>query len=352
MRVSESMRPDLSKDAPAAVSKQRLTSDQWSQFWSRDSITTFVRPFAGNYDGEFADFWNAQFARLVDGARIVDLATGNGAIALLAQQYAVEHAKTFEVTGIDYAEIDPGSMLAAHADLRPLLESIEFRGGVRIEATGLDDDSVELLTSQYGFEYADADAAVAEAWRVLEPGGRVALILHHDESIVVVHAREGLDQVRFCLQKEEIDKRIAALVKVVGEAVTAEQRRALKSNRKAESLRKKVNASLTRIKERSRAYKDPEGFMGVMVPNLLKVFGEYKEASVAQKLKHVRDVRAAFDAYRERMADLAGAALSAAQLDALVERFGDAGFTIENRGTLSYKGSLMGWTLELCKPAA
>ncbi|MDH3419947.1 MAG: class I SAM-dependent methyltransferase [Gammaproteobacteria bacterium] len=334
------------------MKQHRLTSDQWSQFWSRDTVTTFVRPFDGNYDEEFADFWNTQFSRLADGARVVDLATGNGAIALLAQSYSIEHGKALELVGIDYAEIDPAGMLAAHENLQPLLAGIEFRGGVRIEATGLDDASVDLLTSQYGFEYADAIGAVAEASRVLKPGGRMALILHHVGSTVVEHAREGLDQVQFCLQKEEIDKRVAALVTVMGEAVTPEQRRALKSNRKAESLRKKLNASLTRIKQRSQKYTDPEGFMGVMVPNLLKVFSDYKEAGTAQKLKHIRDVRAAFDAYRERMADLAGAALSPAMVDALVERFEAAGFVVEKRGSLHYKGSLMGWTLELEKPVA
>ena len=89
-----------------------------------------------------------------------------------------------------------------------------------------------------------------------------------------------------------------------------------------------------------------------MVPNLLKVFSDYKEASVTQKLKHVREVRAAFDAYRERMADLAGAALSPAQLDALIDRFAEAGFVVVKRGSLDYKGSLMGWTLEVEKPAS
>lgn len=334
------------------MKQHRLTSDQWSQFWNRDSVTTFVRPFDGNYDGEFADFWNAQFARLADGARIVDLATGNGAIALLAQQYAVDHGKTFEILGIDYAQIDPASVLAAHEQLQPLLPAIEFRGGVRIEASGLDDDHVDLLTSQYGFEYADTDKAVAEAWRVLKAGGRMALIVHHDGSTVVEHAREGLDQVQFCLNKEEIDKRVVALVKTIGTAATVEERQALKENPKGESLRKKLNASLARIKQRSRRYRDPDGFMGVMVPNMLKVFSDYKEADVRKKLKHVRDVRVVFDAYRERMADLAGAALTLAQLDALIARLEATGFVVEKRGLLHYNGDLMGWTLELRKAIA
>ena len=51
------------------------------------------------------------------------------------------------------------------------------------------------------------------------------------------------------------------------------------------------------------------------------------------------------------MADLAGAALSPAQLDALVDKLEQAGFIVVNRGTLDYKSSLMGWVLELEKPA-
>ena len=334
------------------MNQQRLTSNQWSQFWNRDTITTFLRQFNTNYDGEFADFWNARFEHLRSGALVVDLATGNGAIALLAREYATEHGKSFEIIGIDSAEIDPATVLAKHGDLKLLLQGIEFRSSVHLEATGLNADSVDLLTSQYGFEYADMGAGIAEAWRVLKAGGRMALIVHHSESTVVDRAREGLDQVQFCLQKEEIDKRVAALTKIMGSAVTPEDRRALKSNPKAETLRRKLNASLARIKERSKRYHDSEGFMGVMVPNLLRVFSEYKEASVTQKLKHVKDVRAAFDAYRERMADLAGAALSPTQFDSLVGQCEAAGFLIDTRGLLHYSGDLMGWTLELRKPIA
>jgi len=174
---------------------------------------------------------------LGDGGRVVDLATGNGAIALLAAQYARRDGRRFSIFGLDYAEIDPGRVLATHGELALLLDDIEFRSGVRIEATGLDDGSVDLLTSQYGFEYAEQDAAIAEALRVLVPGGRIALILHHSESRVVELARDGLAQVQFCLQKEELDKRVAALVKVVGDARDAAARQALKDNPKAERLR-------------------------------------------------------------------------------------------------------------------
>jgi len=329
----------------------RLSSEQWSDYWRSDSVTTFTRQFNANYDGEFAAFWKTCFAAAPSPARIVDLATGNGAIALLAAQHARTDAKEFEIIGIDYAAIDPARVLAAHADLAPLLAAIEFRGGVRIEDTGLAAASVDLLTSQYGFEYADEDAAVAEAWRVLKPGGCLALILHNDSSAVIALAKDGLAQVQFCLHEEELDKRVVALVKVVGEARSPEERRALKHNAKAERLRQKLNASLTRITQRAKQYRDPEGFIGIMVPNFAKVFGEYKDASMQQKLSYIRDVRGSFDAFRERMADLAGAALSAADFERLIAKLAATGFAIERRELMRYNGDLMGWMLVARKPA-
>jgi ubiquinone/menaquinone biosynthesis C-methylase UbiE len=332
------------------VKAPRLTSDQWTQFWRRDSVTTFARQFNTNYDGEFGEFWDRQFSALPRGARIVDLATGNGAIALLAQQYSIAHAAAFEVIGIDYAEIDPARVLAGHADLAPLLAHIDFRRGVRIEATGLPNGCADLLTSQYGFEYGERDAALAEARRVLAPGGRMALIVHHRQSTVVELAREGLSQVRLCLQKEEIDKRVTALVKAMGEAASAADRSRLKANPKTERLRQKINASIARINQRAERYRDPEGFIGVVVPNFLKVFGEHKNASLNAKLKYLRDVRESFDAFRERMADLTAAALSPEDFDGLIAACEAAGLGVVERGLLHYNGDLMGWTLVLNKP--
>ena len=86
------------------MAANRLTKDQWSQYWRRDSITTFSRRFNANYDLDFSDFWADCFAPLTDGARIVDLGTGNGAIPLLALQYAQVHGRHFDVAGLDFAE--------------------------------------------------------------------------------------------------------------------------------------------------------------------------------------------------------------------------------------------------------
>ena len=71
--------------------RTRLDRDEWSRFWERGTVTTFEGHFGDNYDAEIRDFWWTEFARLADGAVIVDLATGNGALALLAARHGREH---------------------------------------------------------------------------------------------------------------------------------------------------------------------------------------------------------------------------------------------------------------------
>ena len=258
------------------MASARLSKNQWSNYWRKATITTFSRRFNENYDQEFRAFWDARFAELPGPARVVDLGTGNGAVALLAAEFAGVHAKRFEVIGLDYADIRPDDDLAALDRLQPLLAQIDFRGGVPIEATGLASGSVDLLTGQYGFEYADTAAAVAEAHRILRPRGRIALVMHHTGSFVVSLARDGSDQVRLCLAEERLDERATALIRVMGEAVSDAQRRQLKLDPEAERLRHELNESVARLNQQAERFQDPEGFLGVAIPNLLNVFQSHK----------------------------------------------------------------------------
>lgn len=332
------------------MSEARLSNKQWSTYWRRATITTFSGPFGQNYDREIKAFWHAQFERLEAGARIVDLGTGNGAIALLAKKYSEEHERGFSVAGIDYADIRPVEDLNFHDDWRPLLDAIEFRANVRIEHTGLPARSVNLLTSQYGFEYAEPQAAVAEARRILKPGGWLAAILHNDESLVVRQAKDAVRQAQLCLQKEKLDKRVEQLVRAIGEATSAYRRRQLKHNPKTEHLRKKLNAAIARVNQHAEGYEDPEGFLGRFIPSLMTVFDTHKDKSMREKLEYVRWLRADYESYRARMADLQSAALSRESFHTLIREFERHGFLVREQGPFLYAPSgLMGWTLVALK---
>jgi len=167
----------------------RLNAAQWSRYWEKGTITTFHGRFGENYDGPVRDFWHGVFAALPARASIVDLATGNGAVALLAAQYGHRTGKTFDIVGIDSADIDPARRFAGKAYARHL-RRIRFLANRPVEATALPDRGQDLATSQFGIEYADAVPTAAEIARTLKPRAATlaALALAPGDELIVVDA--------------------------------------------------------------------------------------------------------------------------------------------------------------------
>ncbi|MCE2462275.1 MAG: class I SAM-dependent methyltransferase [Pseudomonadales bacterium] len=171
----------------------RLSTDQWSRYWEKGTITTFHGRFGENYDGPVRDFWHGLFATLPGDARIVDLATGNGAVALLAAQYSHRQGRAFDIVGVDTAEIDPARLFAGKAYARHL-RRIRFLARTPVGATTLPDSSQDLATSQFGIEYAETAATVAEVGRILKPqNATFAAMIHHADSAIVRQAKRVLN---------------------------------------------------------------------------------------------------------------------------------------------------------------
>ena len=226
------------------------------------------------------------------------------------------------------------------------LPAVEFVGDTPMEATGLEDGSVDLITSQYGFEYGDRDAAIAELGRVLTQGGRLAMILHHDQSLVVRQARDSVEQTKLCLQREELDKRAERLVRAMGDPKTPEDWKNLKLNPKSEVARKKLNRAVERVNEQAEGFLDPDGFISTFIGSLMEVFLKHRAATQAEKLAYIQNLRTDTDAFRVRMSDLMSAALTQSEFDDLAVALEEGPFVIVERDTLQYKGrDLMGWTL-------
>ena len=140
----------------------------WDSFWRYDRLSSFhAAPGAPNYGPPVADGWRALFDELPNGARLLDLATGNGAIAVMA----VEAGKRFAVTGADLAAVEPTAFVTRN---REELAQITFLANPPAEALPLADASMDAIVSQYGVEYSDLSRSLPEAARVLAPAGACA----------------------------------------------------------------------------------------------------------------------------------------------------------------------------------
>lgn len=338
----------------AGGSRSRLDAEEWSRFWARGTVTTFEGHFRGNYDAEIRDFWRTAFASLPAGAVVVDLATGNGAVALLAAEFARTGSRPLQVIGLDSAAIDATRLRAVQPELAADLDAVSLRGGVRLEATGLEDASVDLVTSQYGFEYGDTAAGSKEIARILRPGGRVAMILHHDQSAILAQAREGLTQVQLCLDEERFVYLARRMIKLYRGLKSGVQPGSVQWTPGALKLREELMAAASRLQGHARrpdVRQVDAGYLDFMLPSVLRLVEQCRTLSDATLEQAWGDIEAETDAYRLRMADLVSAARSERDMARIGADFAMAGLAEASWTAFRYRADLLlGWTLAARKP--
>ena len=165
----------------------------WDSFWRYDRLSSFhAAPGAPNYGPAIADRWRAFFTSVPGSSTVLDIATGNGAIAVLA----VEGGDRLEVIGADLADIRPAQFVTTG---RAALEQVRFLSNTPAEALPLLDGSIDAVVSQYGVEYSDLDRSIPEAVRVLAPGGRLRFAMHAAEGAVARDTATAIEDADFLI---------------------------------------------------------------------------------------------------------------------------------------------------------
>ena len=118
-------------------------------------------------------------AGLVAGQRVLDVGCGTGVLAREAQ---LRVAPTGYVAGLDP---NPG-MLAVAGELSPL---VDWRPGIA-ESLPFADASFEVVMSQFGLMFMDADRAIHEMLRVLARDGRLVATVWDAAENIPAYAAE------------------------------------------------------------------------------------------------------------------------------------------------------------------
>lgn len=169
-------------------------SSHWSQFWqTTKTLNSFsASENAFGYRGELLTFWHKQLVNISREAQVVDLGTGNGALALAAYRYLTAERRDARVHGIDAAAINPCAVFADEAAIVGDLWQIQFHPECSIEAMPFKPGSVDMLLSQFALEYAEREPAVATCARVLAPKGRLVAVMHHQASDIAYDCVAGI----------------------------------------------------------------------------------------------------------------------------------------------------------------
>jgi|GEM_PF-674252 len=314
---------------------------QWSTFWEQGFITTFGRSKPDNYDGVVRDFWREKFLELPTGARMLDIATGNGAIATIAAQIGLAHDKDFFVAATDLARISTG--IVGNDDTIQLRERIEFHSDTPCEDQPFDDDYFDFVSSQFGFEYSNIEKTLQEVRRILKAGGPFIAISHHVDSQLIKAANAELEVYRQALDELNVFGTVREYFDALGDFGSSRDE-LKKAMELAVPLSLRINDCVNAFREE---HPDDECAKEIVAAVGYLARGAAQTAK-AERLGAVDAAQVSYRMAQARLEDMVDAAMDQEDIDSLTVNAGSAGFSSANCLNLFVEdGSLAGWQIHM-----
>jgi ubiquinone/menaquinone biosynthesis C-methylase UbiE len=318
------------------------TPDPWDRYWAYGNLHSFSQVTQGNYGGGIATFWRERFEALPEGACVVDVATGNGAVALLAIDAAEATGRRFTVHGTDLAMIDPVRQVS-DGDLQERLAQIRFHARTPAEALPFADGTVDMTCSQFGLEYSDTTRSIPELARVLRAGGQTALIVHHEEAAIVRSARDEARGIDHVLDEARVYLKTRNFLRALAETRSARTGAALPP--KAAKKRRAVDQAIESVQDAARGQNNPRVLLGPL-NYVREVLGMVDRVGASEALGWLEEARQRVLSMRQRLADMQAAACTRGDIATLAQRLDAAGFGAIRTGVLEEDGAITGWRVE------
>jgi SAM-dependent methyltransferase len=315
-----------------------VSVEHWETFYRGGAIATCPVGPDANYSLELRDAWIDFFAPLPDGARVLDIGTGNGAVALIARDAATASGKRFDIHGADLALIDPPHRVRGGATM---FDGIEFHPGVPAERLPFDADSFDGVSAQFAIEYTDVGDSLREVCRVLKPGGRARFSIHHADSEVVQSARQSLSQAHLVIDETRIYRKLRAFL--ASDRVAA-------GRPKAVGAWNQLSSAAARLQQAAAATANSH-LLRVTNDVVQRLLAARAEIGAARLDREIDDVERELRASVRRLQDLAGAARSEEAILDMARLATGAGFEVDTPRPQFRSGSeLVAWLLDLRRP--
>lgn len=184
------------------MSRMSNENIEWSLYWAQDRLNSCVAAEGVVDQKRLTELWT-DLALSLDGAtKVLDLATGNGAVPVALLNANDE----LDVTAVDKADIDPVRYLGQESEL---LKAVTFISNTDIRDLSSDDFRFGVITSQYGIEYADLGSVAGLLSDLLYDGGRLKFLMHHEKSSILNSSLVKLDELNSLLCDDGVFDRLA-----------------------------------------------------------------------------------------------------------------------------------------------
>lgn len=340
------------QSTPAVLTYNRMTTMDtlddrravWTRYWSHGASHSCGGSYGNRYEGALAAFWRAAFQALAPGARVLDIATGNGALPQLLLDF--DQAGQLTCDAVDLAALAP----AWFDQLPPARRAqLRFHGGQAAETLPFADGSFDLVMSQYGLEYTDLARTVPELLRVCAAGGKVCLVCHHAQARPVLLAHTELAHLAWLQQTQGLLDTGAAMIEPMARASSAEGRASLAGDGAANAVRDRFNVLQDELGRLAEASNCPDVLfevrqaLGAILDMAMRQGRDAAEAAMATLRRQLLDSAL-------RLRELRDYALDEAAVARLGQALAADGAALEI-APLSDQDVLMGWSIKVDRAA-
>ena len=301
----------------------------WDHYWRDGRLASCGGEGGAGYGDVIALGWREFFSGFPQGSRILDVCSGNGAIARLAEKVAVERGIRFSIDAADAAQLVPPGIAGSGM--------VHFRSRVAAENLPYASDSFDVVVGQYGIEYTDLTRSLAELARVSSTACRLRFLIHASEGVVVGGARRQLAEVAQ-LRDSGIFAAATAVAKAQGRPASSQESIRLVQHDYQVAAEKLAHAAATSV--------EPQMFTNTaqVFNHALSVQALVGMQTIIDKIAEVND---SIKAHSTRLEAMTHAAIDEHGANDLAARIGKLwGQKLSVGACARTDGALMGWVIE------
>lgn len=316
----------------------------WGRLWQNGATDSFGSTgHSPAAQTPLAGLWLREFAALSSHARVLDIATGAGVLPRLLLQ-ACKHS-TVECDAVDAAELPQAQLQRTN---RPGQPQLRFHEHVFAENLPFADGSFDLVTSQFGVEYAELPLALAQVCRVLKPGGHLCLVMHHADGRPAALAREELQHSQWLRQTSDWPDAAREMLLPLSLIRLPAQRLRLQTDPTLIAIRQRYDQALATLQGRAAASAVPDLLHDVQAW-VTQVFQTAAQQGHAEGLVAWQRMMALVTDGAVRVQDLLDHVLDATRMEDVRLQLVNAGYDVEVHD-VAEQGHCMGWQVLARRP--
>lgn len=313
-------------------------SSSWDTYWAGTGTTGAFSSGGVNHPA-IAAFWDALFAEpggRESGYSMLDVASGNGAV--VERALAASAAGAISVTCVDISAAAIDNVLARFPAIT----------GIVADARDipLDDARFDLVTSQFGVEYAGPEA-IDEAARLVAPAGRLAMLLHTDSGSIYKECSDSLAAIT-ALEEARFVPLARAFFEAGFSAVRGGDRNAY------DDAGRKLSPAVQAAERIIARFGDDVagGTVAKLYEDVARIHERIQHFDADEVLQWITAMEAELDAYNVRMSSMMSAAIDGPGFDRICRDLEQDGFELRTAAALLPPGEEVpvAWTLVAQRP--